>query len=181
MAYKFNPLPKVFDRVGNGGGGGDITITGNNNLPQTSDTFVIDGINGFLFNWDTGSSQFQIIPPNTFTHSVNSITTTSAALLPGNSNILTNPSITTVSLPSNSSTILGDLVEVVGLSGGYIISQAANQQVYIGADSTTLGATGTTTATGSIRNSVTLRCISTAGGVFLWSSVVGPQGTFVTA
>jgi hypothetical protein len=176
-----NPLTGQFDQVGaGGGGGGSITLTGNDSNPQNGTSFSILGIDGFLFDWNSGTGSFNIIPPNTFTWAVNSIVSTSGALLAGNCNILTNPSATTVSLPANSGTHLGDLLEVIGLSGGYTISQAADQQVTIGAMSSTLGVGGSVTSSGAVFNSVTLRCVSVAGGVFIWAATTPPQGTFTT-
>ena len=161
-----------------------ITITGDNAAPQTGTQFLINGTQGFLFNWNGLSSAFDIVPPNTFVHEITQVPGTSATLQAGYSHILTNPSPTDLALPDNADTSVGDLIEIIGLSGEYTITQQANQQIYVGSTATTLGATVPSvsgyiqTTNSPLQNAITLRCVSNGAGVFLWMAVVSPQGIF---
>jgi hypothetical protein len=108
----------------------------------------------------------------------NSVAGTSQTAAYGQMYVLTNTSLTTVALPANADTQAGDTFKIIGLSGGYLISQAADQQIIIGTESTTLGASGFVQCSGSLFNSITLTCVSTAGGVFIWAAIDPPQGSF---
>lgn len=156
-----------------------ITITGNDANPQTASAFTIVGVDNFLFDWSVVDSEFQISPPNSLIWGANSNSTTSGTLIAGNSNILLNPGDTTVALPSNVSTALGDVVEILSLGGQFTISQSASQQIYIGNSATTSGATGFVVGDAGLGNALSLRCI-TVTGTYIWIAICAPQGTYTT-
>ena len=93
--------------------------------------------------------------------------------------ILTNTSLTSVSLPANVDTQVGDTFRVIGLSGGYDILQAADQLIIIGTKQSTYGATGYVSSQGSLFNAIELVCVSDAGGSYIWATVTPPQGNFI--
>jgi hypothetical protein len=63
-----------------------------------------------------------------------------------------------LALPTTSA--VGDIIEVTGINNatGWQITQAANQQIFFGTSSTTLGATGTLTSS-AIRDSIRIVCV----------------------
>ena len=156
----------------------DITITGNDNDPQSSDAFTIKGINGFQFNWNGSDGEFDIVPPNTFTHSATTISGDTAVLQPGFSHILIDINPVTVTMPANSDVVVGDVVEVIGLSGPFTIDQQADQQIAIGSMQSTLGDAGSVDSIGNVRSSINLRLVSVAGGTYYWAATYPPQGNF---
>jgi len=104
----------------------------------------------------------------------------SVAAVAANGYVLTNTNPVTVSLPVNASTLFGDTIKIIGLSGGFTVSQAANQQMRIGEAVTTLGVTGTAFTDMATFSSITLICVSVAGGVFLWVTDGAQLGNFQT-
>lgn len=78
---------------------------------------------------------------------------------------------TTLALALPATAIVGDLIEVTGINTatGWQITQAANQQIFFGTTSTTLGATGTLTSS-AIRDSVRLVCV-VAGASTVWNVI----------
>jgi hypothetical protein len=66
---------------------------------------------------------------------------------------------------------IGDIIRVTGINTatGWQITQAANQQIFFGTSSTTLGATGTLTSF-AIRDSVEMVCV-VAGASTIWNII----------
>lgn len=66
---------------------------------------------------------------------------------------------------------IGDIIEVTGINTalGWQITQSANQQIFFGTSSTTLGATGTLTSS-AIRDSIKMVCV-VAGASTVWNCV----------
>ena len=88
------------------------------------------------------------------------------------SGYITNKAGTLCSLSLPASSVVGDTIEVVGKGAtGWIITQAANQQIYFGNVSTTLGATGTLASTNA-HDCIELVC-TTADLVWTVKSSVG--------
>ena len=65
----------------------------------------------------------------------------------------------TYTLPATSTA--GDVIEIVGMAGTYIIAQNAGNTIYIGDTNSTAGVTGTLTSNDA-GDCITLRCISTS-------------------
>jgi len=174
----YNPFTQNFDFVGTGGGGGGNGIeTINSNNPNGSFNYFLVGANGITV---TESAFTSTIGSPSGAFAFNGVLGTSQAAVKGNAYVLTSVLPTTVSLPANGGTALGDTIKIIGLSGGYTISQAADQQIILGAESSSLGALGTAFCSGAVFNAITLTCVSVAGGVFLWAAIDPPQGTFTT-
>lgn len=111
----------------------------------------------------------------------NEVAGTSVSAVKANGYILGNIGTTTVSLPANGSTSVGDTFKIICLSGGFVINQAANQQIRFGDVATTVGASGTMTAAAGTFSTVTAVCVSNAGGTFLWTCDGGPLGNYTAA
>jgi hypothetical protein len=173
----YNPFTQNFDFVGTGGSGGSGIQTINSNNPDGSGNYVLAGANGMTITQTAHTSTIGT-PSGAFAYTT--VSATSQAAIKGNAYVLTSVSLTTVFLPANAGTALGDTIKIIGLSGGYDISQAANQQIIIGADSSTPGVTGSVSCSGTVFNAITLTCVSVAGGVFIWAAIDPPQGTFTT-
>lgn len=156
-----------------------ISITDNDDVTITASAFTIVGVRGFNFLWNSGDSQFQIIPPNTFVHNVTVISGTSVSMVAGNSYILSNASLTSASLPSSASTVVGDLIEIISLDSPFHITQAASQQIFIGEAFTTSGTGGFVDSSGSLQNAIQLRCVIAADPVAIWVAASAPQGSFI--
>lgn len=80
--------------------------------------------------------------------------------------------LTTLTLPA--SPLLGDTIAVNGYTaGGWLIAQNANQQIFMGAQSTTIGVGGSIASTGA-KDTVRITCV-TAGASAEWivTSVMG--------
>lgn len=155
------------------GGSGILTI--NSNPPNGGGDYGLSGINGINV---TQGVAYSVISTPSGAFSFNEVAGTSQAMVAGNAYILTNTSLTTVSLPDNASTNVGDTFKVIGLSGGYLISQAADQQIIIGSDQSMIGASGYAQCSGALFNAITLTCVSTAGAVYVWAAIDPPQGIF---
>lgn len=67
---------------------------------------------------------------------------------------------TTLALALPATAAIGDVIRVTGINTalGWQITQAANQQIFFGTSSTTLGATGTLTSS-AIRDSIEMVCV----------------------
>lgn len=177
----FNPFTANFDFVGTGSGPSSGILTINSNAPDGAGNYVLAAATGGdqnAFKW-TQSSHTSTLSSNTGSFAVSTVVGVSQAAVAGNIYILTNPSLTTVSLPANGSTTVGDTFKIIGLSGGYQISQAASQQIQIGDESSTAGTGGHVSCSGSIFNAITLMCVTDAGP-FIWAAIEPPQGTFTT-
>ena len=81
----------------------------------------------------------------------------------------------TLSMTLPATAAIGDIIEITGINTatGWSILQNANQQIFIGSGSTTLGASGTITST-AIRDSLKMVCV-VAGASTVWNvlSVIG--------
>ena len=161
--------------VAGGGTPGSGILTINSNPPNGGGDYSLAGLNGLVVSQVVAGSTIGT-PSGAFAFST--VVGTSQTAVAGNAYVLTNPSLTTVSLPANLGTNVGDTFKTIGLSGGYIIDQSADQQITIGEESTTLGVTGFAQCGGNIFNAITLTCVSTAGGVYIWAAIDPPQGNF---
>lgn len=123
----YNPFTQNFDFVGTGGSGGGGILTINSNAPDGGGNYVLAGANGITITQTTNTSTIGT-PSGAF--SFNPVLGTSQAAVKGNAYVLTSVMPTTVSLPANAGTALGDTIKIIGLSGGYTISQAADQQLF---------------------------------------------------
>lgn len=122
---------------------------------------------GFVLT-STGASSvptFQAVP-GAMTWSV--ITANQAAVA-GNGYICNKSGTLALSLPASGS--IGDIISVTGINTatGWQFTQAANQQIFFGTSSTTLGATGTLTSS-AIRDSVEIVCV-VAGASTVWNVI----------
>lgn len=140
--------------------------------------------NPFTNNLDyigsSGSSSIPTVLVSTWTI----VSGASVAAVAGNGYILTNAGTTTVTLPANASTKLGDAFALIALSGPFTISQAALQQIALGKSQSSVGASGT--LSWGISNgyaAIVLRNTTATGslGTFLWVVDTGPVGTFTLA
>lgn len=103
------------------------------------------------------------------------ITAASQAMTTNNGYIANRGTLVTLALPTTSA--VGDLISVVGQgAGGWLISQAAGQQIQIGSANTTLGAGGSVASTNQW-DSVNLVCV-TANTV--WVTRGAPQSAGLT-
>lgn len=170
-------MSQISSTAGNGGSGGSGILTINSNAPDGSGNYGLVGANGLEFTESTAQST---LGTKTGAFAFNTVSGVSQAAVAGNAYVLTNPSLTTVDLPANADTAVGHTIKIIGLSGGYAIAQAADQQIVIGADSSTVGVSGGASCSGAIFNAITLTCVSTAGGIFIWAAIDPPQGIFTT-
>lgn len=155
------------------GGSGILTI--NSNPPNGGGDYGLSGINGINVTQGIASS---VISTPSGAFAFNDVAGTSQAAVAGNAYILTNFNLSTVSLPANAGTNVGDTFKVIGLSGGYIISQDVDQEIVIGTDTSTIGSSGYIQCSGSQFNAITLTCVNTTGGIYIWAAIDPPQGTF---
>lgn len=103
------------------------------------------------------------------------ITGTSQAMTQNNGYTTNNGALVTLSLPVTSA--VGALIEIAGLgAGGWLISQAAGQQIHVGATASTLGAAGSV-ASSNQYDSIRLRCLVADT---IWSVVGAPQSAGLT-
>lgn len=86
------------------------------------------------------------------------VTTVDASIVVNNGYIANKAGLLTMTLPASAT--VGDLIEITGINTavGWRIAQNANQQIFFGSSSTTLGAAGYLEAT-AIRDSVKLVCV----------------------
>lgn len=101
---------------------------------------------------------------------INNITTATQALSPNQNYIANRATLITFSLPNIAA--IGSIIEIAGLgAGGWIITQAAGQQIKIGNSASTSGATGTVASTNQF-DVIRLMCV-TANTTFAVTSAVG--------
>jgi hypothetical protein len=162
-----------FNQSSGGGGSGILTI--NSNPPDGGGDYGLSGLNGLKVTQGVASS---VISTPSGAFSFSTVAITSQAAVAGNAYVLTNTNLTTVSLPVNAGTNVGDTFKIIGLSGGYLISQAANQQIILGSDQSTIGVSGYAQCSGALFNAISLTCVSTAGGDYVWAAIDPPQGIF---
>ena len=106
----------------------------------------------------------------------NDTTGISQSLSTFNGYIADNASLITFTLPTTAN--LGDVIQILGKgAGGWKISQNANQQINVGAVSSTSGITGSITSINQF-DTIELRCI-TAGTSTIWTAKVTGNVTVV--
>ncbi len=119
---------------------GTATLTAGTNISitPTANTITIASTGAASFAW--------------------SVITANQTIAVNNGYICNKAGTLTLALPATA--IVGDLIEVTGINTatGWQITQAANQQIFFGTSSTTLGATGTLTSS-AIRDSIKLVCV----------------------
>lgn len=172
----FNPFTQNFDFVGTSGGAGEITITGNDDNPQTSSAFTILGTGGLSFDWN--GSEFIISGSATGFSWIDESGNT-VAIVAGNGYVCSNSGLTTLTLPTVASTNFGNSFKVIGYgAGGFKIAQNSNNQIILGSSLSTPGTGGSIQTDGmSTYNSLTLVCV-VAGTNAIWALDGAPQGTF---
>ena len=96
---------------------------------------------------------------------------TSQAMTSNNGYIANNGSLVTLSLPTTSS--IGDILYIVGKgAGGWSISQAAGQQIYIGSTASTLGVGGSVASSNQYDSCALVCTIANT----TWTALGGVQG-----
>lgn len=149
-------------RYGAGGGGaGDIeTLTGDSGGAVSPDGAgninVLGGTNVTVAgNPGMNTLTIQVTGDNL---TWNEVTGTSESMLINNGYIANNVALVSLDLPVSAS--VGDIIRVTGKgAGGWTIVQNANQQIFFGDQSTTVGITGGLTST-SQRDTCALLCIT---------------------
>jgi hypothetical protein len=103
------------------------------------------------------------------------VTGTSQTMTSNNGYTANNGSLVTFALPASSA--VGSLLEIAGLgAGGWLISQAAGQQIHVGVTASTLGATGSV-ASSNQYDTIRLRCIVVDT---IWTCVGAPESAGLT-
>lgn len=109
----------------------------------------------------TGSGGF------TWTH----VTGTTQTMASNNGYIADNAGLVTLALPATST--IGDEIQIIGRgAGGWLVSQAASQQIIIGSSSTTAGVGGSIASTNR-RDAIYFVCTATN---LEWTAATGVQG-----
>lgn len=106
------------------------------------------------------------------------VTTVNASAVAGNGYIANKAGLLTMTLPASGS--IGDIIEITGINTavGWRIAQNANQQIFFGTASTTVGIAGYIEAT-AIRDSVRLVCV-VSGASTVWN-VLSSLGNITVA
>lgn len=127
------------------------------------------------FTMGTTSIIFELFNPAQANFNWVTVSATSQAMESNNGYIPNNGALVTLSLPSTS--VVGDEIKVAGQgAGGWIISQAAGQQIHIGSVASTLGAGGSVASTNQY-DSLYLVCIVANT---IWTLVGAPQSSGLT-
>lgn len=104
------------------------------------------------------------------------VTGTTQAMAINTTYVANNAALVTLTLPVTA--VFGSRIEIIGKgAGGWKIAQGASQQIHIGSNATTAGATGYAQSTNQF-DSLVLMC-TTANNI--WTSVGGPQGIITVA
>jgi hypothetical protein len=154
------------------GAGSTITINAQRSqaIAATDSTKVgLSNFNSAQFTVDANGF-VSLVAASSFTWSV--ITADQSAVA-GNGYICNKAGLLTLTLPATSA--IGDIIEVTGINTalGWKIAQNANQQIFFGNQSTTVGITGSLAST-AIRDSIKIVCVvSGASSVF---NVLGSVG-----
>lgn len=166
-----NPLGPPFDFVDTSGGSSNITITGNDGAPQTSNAFTILGQSGIGFNWN--GSEF-IIAPTGGGFPWTTVVATPTAMVAQHGYIIGSVgALCVLTFPASPS--VGDTIKIINFSiDGFEISQGNTAQIYVGNISTIAGM-GHGINGLDIGTSINLVCVS-AGGTKIWASDGAPQG-----
>lgn len=103
------------------------------------------------------------------------ITAASQQMDSNNGYAANNAGVVTLTLPTTSTA--GDLLEIAGQgAGGWLIAQAAAQQIHIGSSASTLGAGGSVASTNQF-DSLRLRCLVANT---IWTALGAPQSAGLT-
>ena len=153
-----------------GSGGVVLGTSGAAGVIVASSTQVLSSVTGtaglvLTANAAGTAPSFQSIPFQ-FTWSV--ITADQTAVV-NNGYIANKAGTLALLLPATAA--IGDTIRVIGINTatGWQITQSANQQIFIGTSSTTLGVTGTVTSI-NIRDSIEIVCV-VAGASTVWNCV----------
>lgn len=128
------------------------------------------------FTIGTSAITFALLSPSsTAGFSWYPITAASQLMTSNNGYIANRGTLVTLTLPTTSA--VGDLITVVGQgAGGWLIAQAAGQQIHIGSSASTLGAGGSVASTNQF-DSVDLVCIVAST---IWTTRGAPQSAGLT-
>ena len=139
-----------------------VLISSSSGVPS----WLTNGTTGQILTATTSGTPSWAAAGATFTWSV--ITANQSAVA-GNGYICNKASTLVLTLPASGA--IGDLIEVTGINTalGWQIAQNANQQIFYGTSSTTLGATGTLTSS-AIRDSIKIVCV-VAGASTVWNVI----------
>lgn len=150
---------------------GQIPIGFTGNAPQLSQ--LTAGTNISIVN-APGSITISSTAPTPFTW--NEITITSANMSPNVGYVANNAGLVTLTLPATAA--FGDQIGLCGKGAGlFKVAQNAGQQIHMGANATTVGVTGSLTATSQF-NSFSLLC--TVANT-TWTLLGAPQGNITVA
>lgn len=107
-----------------------------------------------------------------------SVVTVDASFTVNTGTIANKAGLLTMTLPASAA--IGDIIEITGINTalGWKIAQNANQQIFFGTSSTTLGATGSL-ASSAIRDSLKMVCV-VAGASTVWN-VISSIGNITVA
>lgn len=107
-----------------------------------------------------------------------SVITADQSAVAANGYICNKAGLLTLTLPASSA--IGDIIEVTGINTalGWKIAQNANQQIFFGTTSTTLGATGSI-ASVNIRDSIRIVCV-VSGASAIWNVISSVGNMTVT-
>jgi hypothetical protein len=152
--------------------GGIVTLNGDSGS-ATGSTVTIAGGSGISTSAAGSTVTITATGAGAFSWSVITADQTAAV---NNGYICNKAGTLALALPATAA--IGDIIQVTGINtaAGWQITQAANQQIFFGSSSTTLGATGTLTST-AIRDSIAMVCV-VAGASTVWnviSSVGSPN------
>lgn len=128
-------------------------------------SFLANGTAGFVLTAQSGAPPAWVANASVLW----TVITANQTAAVNNGYVCNKASTLALALPATAS--IGDIIEVTGINTatGWQITQAANQQIFFGISSTTLGATGTLTSS-QIRDSVKLVCV-VAGASTVWNVI----------
>lgn len=145
---------------------GGITTLDGDSGSATGATVTIAGGTGISTSAAGSTVTITATGSGSFTWSV--ITVNQTAVV-NNGYICNKAGTLALALPATGA--IGDIIRVTGINTatGWQITQAANQQIFFGTSSTTLGATGTLTSS-AIRDSIEMVCV-VAGASTVWNVI----------
>jgi hypothetical protein len=149
-----------------------IIVSDGTNWVASTETYAVPGTSGNILTSD-GTNWTSATPSSgglTW-----SVITANQSAVAANGYICNKASALVLTLPASGA--IGDIIEVTGTNTalGWSIAQNANQQIFIGTSSTTVGAGGSISSI-NIRDSVKLVCV-VAGASTVWN-IVSSIGNF---
>lgn len=150
---------------------------GTNNITVAPATGTIDGAASVVISSNYGDVQVYTDGANWFTMSSNAVASfvfnavagTTQTAASNNGYYIQNAALTTVTLPTVATTMVGKIIEVVGASaGGWVIDQLATQFINFGNSVTTVGTGGSLASTNGF-DTVRLLAVSTTEWVVVAS------------